>query len=73
MRFFFPHVLPIDPRSDFIVIPTVFYIVVAAARLDLGKLRTQGWLFDMGVERESWYKYYTYYGLFLLCIPAWEL
>jgi SulP family sulfate permease len=46
----------------FIVIPLVFYIVVAAAQLDLGVLRQTGWLFDMGNSADrSWYEFYTYY------------
>ncbi|KAJ3491948.1 hypothetical protein NLJ89_g11288 [Agrocybe chaxingu] len=46
----------------FIVIPIVFYIVVAAARLDMGVLRREGWVFDMGASaREPWYKFYSYY------------
>ncbi|KAJ7471937.1 sulfate transporter family-domain-containing protein [Mycena latifolia] len=47
----------------FIIIPMVFYIVVAAARLDIADLRDNGWVFDMadkGTE-ESWYKFYQYY------------
>jgi SulP family sulfate permease len=41
----------------------VFYIVVAAAQLDLGVLRETGWLFDMGNSgNRSWYEFYTYYG-----------
>ncbi|KAG1796400.1 sulfate transporter family-domain-containing protein [Suillus plorans] len=31
----------------FMIIPVVFYVVVAAARLDLDALRRDGWLFDM--------------------------
>ncbi|KAJ7675474.1 sulfate transporter family-domain-containing protein [Mycena rosella] len=47
----------------FIIIPVIFYIVVAAARLDLGDLRESGWVFDMaaGGTKESWYKFYQYY------------
>jgi hypothetical protein len=45
------------------VIPIIFYIVVAAARLDLGALRQAGWLFDMGNSADSaWYEFYTYFG-----------
>ncbi|KII84805.1 hypothetical protein PLICRDRAFT_342187 [Plicaturopsis crispa FD-325 SS-3] len=49
----------------FLVIPVVFYIVVAAAGLDLAHLRTAGWLFDMGdsSEDEKWYTFYTYFDL----------
>ena len=53
----------IDQRhSDFCIIPAVFYIVVAAARIDLGHLREAGWLFDMGTSREPWWHFYTLYG-----------
>jgi SulP family sulfate permease len=44
-----------------LVIPIVFYVVVAAARLDLGALRNKGWLFDVG-KSEAWYTFYSYYG-----------
>ena len=44
------------------MVPVVFYVVVAAARLDLGVLREKGWLFDMGASREPWYHFYTLYG-----------
>ncbi|KAM6499690.1 Sulfate transporter family domain containing protein [Amanita muscaria] len=45
----------------FIIIPLVFYIVVLAARLDLGDLRRAGWLFDVGVGSEvAWYQFYSY-------------
>ena len=50
-------------HQDFIVIPMIFYIVVAAAQLDLGVLQQAGWLFDMGNSADrSWYEFYTYYG-----------
>lgn len=45
------------------MIPVIFYIVVAAARLDIPTLRRTGWLFDMGdAAEEKWYKFYSYYG-----------
>ncbi|KAF4588225.1 hypothetical protein EYR38_010192 [Pleurotus pulmonarius] len=44
----------------FITIPILFYIVVAAAQLDLGVLRRDGWLFNMATEQVAWYKFYTY-------------
>ncbi|KIJ67173.1 hypothetical protein HYDPIDRAFT_165880 [Hydnomerulius pinastri MD-312] len=49
----------------FLIIPIIFYIVVAAAQLDLSALRRDGWLFDTaqtggGVE-DKWYGFYTYY------------
>ncbi|KAI0643264.1 sulfate transporter family-domain-containing protein [Trametes meyenii] len=42
----------------FCIIPAVFYIVVAAAHIDLGTLRESGWLFEMGASREPWYHFY---------------
>lgn len=49
--------------ADFLLIPMVFYIVVAAARLDLGNLRDDGWLFDISSGADdTWYKFYTYLG-----------
>ncbi|KAJ3529960.1 hypothetical protein NM688_g7780 [Phlebia brevispora] len=47
----------------FLVIPAIFYIVVAAARINLQTLRTEGWLFDMSTTHEPWYKFYTFYDL----------
>jgi SulP family sulfate permease len=48
------------------IIPLVFYIVVAAAQLDLGALRSDGWLFDMaegtGGGEDKWYGYHSYLG-----------
>ncbi|PCH34769.1 hypothetical protein WOLCODRAFT_78960 [Wolfiporia cocos MD-104 SS10] len=43
----------------FMIIPALFYAVVAAAHLDLGDLRQHGWLFDMGPTKEPWYQFYT--------------
>lgn len=48
--------------SDFIVIPAVFYVIVAAAHLDLPTLRRDGWLFDVAVSSEPWYHFYSYFG-----------
>ncbi|KAF8429985.1 sulfate transporter family-domain-containing protein [Boletus edulis BED1] len=48
----------------FLIIPIVFYVVVAAAQLDLGTLRRDGWLFETAREVggvDSWYAFYTYY------------
>ncbi|KAJ7117895.1 sulfate transporter family-domain-containing protein [Mycena crocata] len=47
----------------FIMIPMIFYIVVAAAQLNIADLRDSGWVFDMaiGAKQESWYKFYQYY------------
>lgn len=49
--------------TDFIVIPLIFYIVVAAGRFDLVALRKGGWLFDVAATaHEPWYQFYTYLG-----------
>ncbi|KAJ7912514.1 sulfate transporter family-domain-containing protein [Mycena leptocephala] len=47
----------------FIMIPAVFYVIVAAARLNIADLRDSGWVFDMvaGGKEEHWYKFYQYY------------
>ena len=45
----------------------LFYVVVAAGKFDLGKLRQQGWLFDMGAgmgSHQAWYKFYSYLGVY---------
>ncbi len=47
---------------DFLAIPIIFYIVVAAAHLDLTTLRKSGWLFDMDTSDEPWYRFYTFFG-----------
>ncbi|KAG6333879.1 hypothetical protein ID866_5208 [Astraeus odoratus] len=49
----------------FLIIPTVFYVIVAAAGLDLHVLRKDGWLFESaqgtaGLE-DKWYGFYSYY------------
>ncbi|KAG6841586.1 hypothetical protein C0991_009342 [Blastosporella zonata] len=45
----------------FLVIPVIFYVIVAALGLDLWDLRRAGWIFDMGTgESEAWYKFYSY-------------
>ncbi|KAH9847094.1 sulfate transporter family-domain-containing protein [Lenzites betulinus] len=45
----------------FCIIPVAFYVVVAAAHLDLAALREAGWIFDMGTSREPWYQFYSLY------------
>ncbi|KAF8530074.1 sulfate transporter family-domain-containing protein [Hysterangium stoloniferum] len=45
----------------FLVIPVVFYIVVAIGRFDIPTLRRTGWLFDMGDTNEPWYHFYAYF------------
>ena len=48
---------------DFLLIPIGFYIVVAIGGFDLGILRHDGWLFDVGDAHEPWWKIYTYWNL----------
>ncbi|KAG2739962.1 hypothetical protein P692DRAFT_20851426 [Suillus brevipes Sb2] len=54
----------------FMIIPLVFYVVVAAAQLDLGALMRDGWLFDMaegtGDGEDKWYGYHSYLDLGLI-------
>ncbi|KAJ6558135.1 sulfate transporter family-domain-containing protein [Mycena capillaripes] len=47
----------------FVMIPVVFYIIVAAAQINIADLRDSGWVFDMvaGGKHEHWYKFYEYY------------
>ncbi|KAF7789143.1 hypothetical protein EIP86_000080 [Pleurotus ostreatoroseus] len=45
----------------FLIIPSIFYVVVAAARINLQTLRDSGWLFQMSTIDEPWYKFYTLY------------
>ncbi|PFH49626.1 hypothetical protein AMATHDRAFT_76082 [Amanita thiersii Skay4041] len=44
----------------FIFVPVIFYIIVFAAKLDLVELQKAGWLFDLGSDHASWYKFYSY-------------
>ncbi|KAJ7207976.1 sulfate transporter family-domain-containing protein [Mycena pura] len=47
----------------FLLIPLVFYVVVAAAQLNIADLRANGWVFDVvgSGATEHWYKFYQYY------------
>lgn len=45
----------------FLLIPAIFYVVVAAAGLSVSSLRQSGWVFDMGSSTEPWYKFYSYF------------
>uniref|UniRef100_A0A0W0FIS6 Putative vacuole protein n=1 Tax=Moniliophthora roreri TaxID=221103 RepID=A0A0W0FIS6_MONRR len=62
----------------FVIIPVLFYIIVAAAQLNLGELRHAGWLFDAvasanGGGEEEWYKFYTYLHWDLIHVgPLWS-
>lgn len=52
---------------DFLVIPVIFYIVVAAAQLNLADLRESRWIFDVGADPSQrathWYSFYSFLGL----------
>lgn len=48
--------------TDFLLIPVIFYVVVAIAHLNLDTLRSGGWVFDIGTSREPWWAFYEYYG-----------
>ncbi|KAI8995244.1 sulfate transporter family-domain-containing protein [Trametes punicea] len=54
----------------FCIIPAVFYVIVAAARIDLGTLREMKWLFDMGTSSEPWYHFYELYDFGATSWPA---
>lgn len=54
------------------MIPAIFYVVVAAAGLDIPTLRHDGWIFDMGGSSESWYKFYSYFSTFIHIFQAYE-
>ncbi|KAM5540073.1 hypothetical protein V8D89_006213 [Ganoderma adspersum] len=54
----------------FCIIPAVFYIVVAAVGIDLPRLRTAGWLFDMGTSHEPWWHFYTLFDFKLMSWTA---
>ncbi|KAE9390077.1 hypothetical protein BT96DRAFT_980462 [Gymnopus androsaceus JB14] len=61
----------------FVIIPVLFYIVVAAAQLNLDEVRKAGWLFDPSKgesgEPESWWKFYTYFDWSLIHLgPLWS-
>ncbi|KAL0573865.1 hypothetical protein V5O48_008082 [Marasmius crinis-equi] len=57
----------------FVIIPVVFYVVVAAARLDLNVLRREGWIFDVGGGDEPWWQVYEYFDMKLIHWgPLWD-
>ncbi|OCF60397.1 vacuolar protein [Kwoniella mangroviensis CBS 10435] len=56
---FFHHQL-IFP-AYFFVVPLIFYGVVLIGRWDLDYLRQTGWVFDVGKNTQSWWKFYTYF------------
>jgi SulP family sulfate permease len=43
----------------FFIIPIVFYITVAIGGWDFDHLRATGWVFDVGKNTQSWWKFYT--------------
>ncbi|KAI0933274.1 hypothetical protein AcV7_004789 [Taiwanofungus camphoratus] len=45
----------------FLLIAIIFHVVVAAAHFDLGVLRRDGWLFDLGSSHEPWYHFYSFF------------
>lgn len=54
------------------MIPAIFYVVVAAAGLDISTLRHDGWIFDMGGSSESWYKFYSYFSTFIYILEPYK-
>ncbi|KIK64222.1 hypothetical protein GYMLUDRAFT_40512 [Collybiopsis luxurians FD-317 M1] len=61
----------------FVIIPMLFYIIVAAARLNLDELRHAGWLFDIpggdDGQAENWWRFYTYFDWKLIHLgPLWS-
>ncbi|KAJ8516740.1 hypothetical protein ONZ45_g5982 [Pleurotus djamor] len=61
----------------FLIIPTLFYTVVLAARFDLDTLRHSGWLFDVGTgsgaSNLKWYSFYSYLDYRLVHFaPLWN-
>ena len=54
--------LMLSLRTDFVLIPAIFYVVVLSARLNLGELRDAGWLFDVGGGEGKWYTFYEFFG-----------
>ncbi|KAI0051282.1 hypothetical protein FA95DRAFT_1485722 [Auriscalpium vulgare] len=57
------HQLILPVCTYFIIIPIVFYVIVASTRMNLSDLRHDGWLFDVAVSEEAWYNFYTYFNL----------
>lgn len=46
---------------DFVAIPAIFYVVVAALGINISILRRDGWVFDMGASSQPWYTFYSYF------------
>ncbi|OQE43260.1 hypothetical protein PENCOP_c003G04743 [Penicillium coprophilum] len=47
----------------FIAVAAVFYIVILSARISMGALRHNGWVFDAPTSNNPWYHFYTLYDL----------
>ena len=45
----------------FFCIPIIFYSVVLISNWNLADLRQKGWIFDVGSNSQSWWKFYTYF------------
>ncbi|KAF8337345.1 uncharacterized protein EI90DRAFT_2910517 [Cantharellus anzutake] len=45
----------------FVVLPIVFYIIVAIGGWDVNRLRESGWIFNTGGSDEPWYRFYSYF------------
>jgi SulP family sulfate permease len=46
----------------FIAVAAVFYIVILSARISMGALRHNGWVFDAPSSNNPWYHFYSLYG-----------
>ncbi|KAJ6189397.1 hypothetical protein N7519_004305, partial [Penicillium mononematosum] len=47
----------------FIAVAAVFYIVILSARISMGALRHNGWVFDAPSSNNPWYHFYSLYDL----------
>ncbi|CDZ96940.1 vacuole protein [Phaffia rhodozyma] len=45
----------------FLVVPIIFYIVIAIIGVDFETLRKNRWVFEVGQVKEPWYTFYSYY------------
>lgn len=43
----------------FLVVPIIFYIVVAIIGVDFETLRHNRWVFEVGSVKEPWYRFYS--------------
>lgn len=46
----------------FVAVAAVFYIVILSARISMGALRHNGWVFDAPSSNNPWYHFYSLYG-----------